>query len=215
MADVALTDLLSRIRPECRGCPTDQMAQVLLDTIRDFCTVTRAWQQEFTDTIVIGTSEYAVEVPSVKAVPMSIEYMTVDGERSWFKTVAYLDSHIPDWRHRSCDDFSMFTQLRPGYFVFPCVPLTTGTTDGVFYRLSLTPAADASEVPDDFADEWIEIVSTGAKAALKAMPDKPWSDAKRAADLAKDYRHDRTWAQIRVNRSYGNSSDRIVGPRFA
>lgn len=214
--DVDLEELLSRIRPECSGCPTDLMTQALRDVIRDFCQQTRAWQYEVeSETILARVSDYDIELPSTQAYPIAIEYMSVDGSVSVMKSTDWLDSNIENWRYRESDDFSYFTHIQPKVITFACVPTVRGTLGGVNYRVSLKPVENATEVPRELADEWIEVWADGAKANLKAMSGKPWSDSKRADSLEDRYRAGRANARVRVNRSFGNHQGQVRGPFFA
>lgn len=216
MADVALEDLLSRVRAECGGCPTDVMTLALRDVIRDFCKRTRAWQYEVeSESILALVSDYDIELPTTQAYPVAIEYLTIDGTPSTFKSTDWLDRNITNWRYREADDFTVFTQIQPKIITFPCIPQHNGTVGGMYYKVSLQPTENASAVPQELADEWIEVWADGAKGQLKAMSNKPWTDVKRADMLEERYRVARGRAQIRVNRSYGNHTGGWVGPKFA
>jgi hypothetical protein len=210
-----LDDLLPRVRPEVLHCPPDLMVQQLRDVIRDFCTFTRAWQHEVeSESFVAQVADYDIEVPT-DGYPIAIEHMEYDGAPVYFKTVAWLDRWLPNWRTREADDFSMFTQISPKVFLLTCIPLNNGTAGGVRYRVSLQPTEDAATVDDTLADEWVEVWTDGAKARLLAIPDKPWSNVARADKLEMRYRSGRGAARIRVQHSYGNAVEQWVGPRFA
>lgn len=212
MANVNLTDLMDRIRPEVSGCPTQYMIQALRDTIRDFCQQTRAWQYESNETITISVSDYAINVPfrTVSSVDypiaqaIAVEYLTVDEGPCVFRETSWLDRRISNWRNRDADDFRYFTQVKPGYITFPCVPTQTWTTDGVYYRVSVKPLEDATVVDEGQADEWIECWSDGAKARLMFQEGKDWYKPKRGLQCEQAYRLARTRARIRSDRSYGN-----------
>lgn len=209
-----LRDSLSRINTEVPGCPPDLIVQQLLDVIRDFCRFTRAWTYEVeNETILKDVSDYEIELPSTQAYPIAIEFMELDGAQVYFKARPWLDQYITNWRKRSADDFRYFTQLQPKQFTFPCVPTKNGTAGALRYIVSLMPADDATTMDDTLGEEFIECWSCGAKARLRAMPDKPWSNSKRASELEGYYRAERAQARIRAQRSFGNAADRWNNPR--
>lgn len=209
MAEAFWEDLLERIRPECKRCPTDVMVQAIRDTARDFCQITRAWQLEKNDAeILAGTADYATFVPGAWAQPIAIEFLQINGERAVFKTTDWLDTYIPNWRFRAADDFRYFTHLAgPATITFPCVPTVNGTVDAMRYRTSYKPADDGDRIEQKMVDEWIEAFSDGAKAKLLSMEGEPWYKPKRAGQLEAAYRTARSRARVRVSKSWGNSTD--------
>ena len=215
MAETLLEDMLDRVRPEVRRCPTDLMVQALRDTIRDFCQWTRAWQIERADAeIVAAQSDYTIYVPGAWAQPITVEYMELDGAPVRFQTVEWLDINISEWRYREGDDFRYFTHITPDKFTFPCVPTANGTANALKYRASYKPSDDSDRVESKLVDEWIEVFSDGAKARLKAMEGEVWANTARANKLEAMYRAGRQKARIRVSRAYGNAEQRWVGPKF-
>lgn len=215
MADVALEDLLDMIRPEVRQCPESLMLQSLRDVMRDFCQFTHAWQAEVDDEqIQINVSDYDVGTPTSEAQVVAIERLTIEETDSKFKTLAWLDEHIANWRYRPADDFRFFTHITtPALITFPCVPTVSGTAGAMKYRASYKPKNDAASVPQELADEWLDMWSDGVKARLKAMQGEPWANAARATQLDAAYRVARVRARIQINKSHGNSEDRWVNPR--
>lgn len=209
-----LSDMLSRVTPECPQCPYPQQEQALLDTIRDFCQATRLHTYEAeNETVMALVSDYDIELPDTTVEAIAIEYMSLDGTEVKARDTAWLDKMIPDWRKRSADDFRYFTQLTKYSFTFPCVPITNQTVGGLYYRVQIKPKQDATSVDGDLADEWIEAFSDGAKAKLLAVPDKPWTQLKRAEHLDHLYRSARGRAKIRASKSRTNATQRWSNPR--
>lgn len=224
MAYVEIKENFQFIRSELPQCPLDTIRLAFVAVCRDFCDHTRAMQFEAPAvTIVEDQSDYAIAVEVAHAgppivyelEPIAIEKMRVDDGSCFFKTVSWLDDNIANWRLREADDFRFFTQLKPGYFTFPCVPTIDGTDDGVRYRVSMRPKLTAEELDDAFLAEYLLALSDGTKARLMMEEGKTWYKPARGAQLELAYRHERGLTRIRVNKAYGNSTDRLSAPRFA
>lgn len=212
---VDLLDAFHGVRSEVHLCPADMMRHAILDTLRDFCNATRAYRAEVNDTIIATVSDYPVQVPP-QCYPIAIELMEIDGAKCLPKATEWLDDTCPGWRTREGDDFRFFTHvLSPTVITFPCVPTVNGTTNGIYYRISLRPADDATDIDDSFSTEWRTAIEDGAKGDLLRMVNKPWSNPPRSSDLLKSYQRERARARIRFNKSFANTPDRWVGPRFA
>lgn len=218
MADVALEEVLDRIRLEVPQCPRELMQSELVRVVRDFCQYTRAWQFEVDDESILQlVSDYDIEVTDpAKAQPIAVEYLTVDGVKSRFKEVKWLDDNMTGWRTRAADDFRFFTQIQPKVITFPCVPTKNGTVGGLRYRVSMKPPLTATVLDSDFLNEWQDILQDATKGHLMLMDGKPWYKPKRAETLLVPYSRARTQARIRVDRSYGNPEQSAIGgARFA
>lgn len=209
MADVALEDLADRIRPYAPGCPIDTITQALVDVMRDFCNVTRAYIYENeNESVQALVSDYDIELPNTMVEPVSIEYMTVSEVESTPKDPDWLKSNIGhNWRYREADDFRYYTQLRPRQFTFPCIPQTSKVGE-VYYRVSLRPILTATTIDDEQSNEWLDTWSAGVLWKLKGIPEKQWSDAKGAGQKYLEYRSMRGEARIRASKAYGNVDQR-------
>lgn len=205
MAALDIETFEPQIRPWVRRCPHEVLEQVIRNVLRDFCQFTRAWQYvPAAQTIAIATASYTLLLPGSYAEPITVEWTSVDGGRSYPKDVLWLDQNIPTWRTRSADDFTFFTQLLPTTMIWAALPATAGTTDGWRYRISLKPTMTATQVDDSLFNQWADEIADGAKAKLMSMPGQDWSDLKLAAYHESLYRIKRARARIRVSKSYGD-----------
>jgi len=215
VAKVALIDAFNQVRVEVHGCPSDLIKQALRETLRDFCKISRAFQDSGSDTIQEDVRDYEVVMPESDVELVSVESLRVDGVPSNFKTLDWLDTYVSNWRDRDSDDFTMFTHLKKGWITFPGYPTLDGTAEGVQYRMSMRPTKDADDINEEFADEWKEEIEAGAKARLMFLVNKTWSNPQRAQLLSSEYARGRARARVRTLRSLGNAQDKWVGPRFA
>jgi len=216
MAELSLEEYLDHIRLEVPQCPREIMKAEFLRITRDFCQHTRAYQFEVTDESILQlVSDYDIEVPNTQVQPVAVEYLTVNGAQSVFKDLKWIQDNIPNWRARSANDFTYFTQVQPLQITFPCVPTQNGTVGGLKYWVSLKPKLSADTLDDVFAGEWQDTLEAGTKAHLMLMDGKPWYKPKRAVGLLAEYRHERSRARVRVSRAYGNPEQRVSAPKFA
>lgn len=219
MSAVDLLDAFNQVRQEVHLCPEDLIRQAILDTLRDFCRVTRVYRHEVNDEeILLGQSDYVVKLPDAQTQPIAIEHMAVDEALCVFKSTDWLDANVTNWRFRAADDFTYFTHLKtPAIITFPCVPTKNGTVNGVTYRVSIRPIESATSIDDSFSNEWKGEIEDGAKSRLLLMANKSWTNAARGGDLETRYRAGRGQARIRANRSFGNAEESWIGagPRFA
>jgi len=214
---VNLDVLQDRVQAVVRLAPNALLAQECLNVTRDFCQFTRAWQFEADPlTIAAQTSDYDIQLPNSDAEAVAIEAMTVDQAPSFFKDTDWLDRFQTNWRKRASDDFRYFTQLSPTTFSFPCVPTRNGTQNGVYYRVSLKPSLDATTLDTTFYNTWADTLTYGVRACLFAMDGQPWANGKSALYNDRLYNRAKALARIRVERSYGNAQQQVVGMvRFA
>lgn len=213
MPYVELDTLLDQVRAEAPQAPTDLMVQQMRLVIREFCNFTRAWLHEDNDTVAAQVSDYDIELPNNHVEPIAIEYLEVDGAPAKFRDLDWLDRFMRGWRLREGDDFRYFTQLEPLIYTFASIPQTNGSAAGIYYRVSLRPKVDGTQVDEKQADEWLDVWSVGAKARLLAFANKPWSDRQRAADLQREYLAGRGQARIRAGKAYGNADQQWANPR--
>ena len=214
MATVLIEELLNQVRPECAGCPTEQLLQEFVNCMRDFCNWTRAYQFEVNgESIVKSLADYDIQLPNTEVESIAIEYLSVDAFESKFRDMRWLDRYVTNWRLRSADDFRFFTHLKPGMITFPGIPTKNGAAGGVYYRVSIRPKLTALNIDSDFTDRYLEYVADGTRAEILAMAGKPWSNPKRADDLRRQYRHERGQVRIQVTNSYGNAEQRWANPR--
>lgn len=213
---VDFTDFMDQVLAEVRIAPEELAIQKLREIARDFCQMTRAWQEAGpATTIAANTATYTI-VPPGDAEPVALEYLAVNNVEVVPKQVEWLDRFITNWRTRSADDFRYFTQLTRKTFTFPALPTVNGTTNGVTYRMSLKPGIESNEINEDVWAEWSEVITKGAKAELLVMDGERWANVKRGGDYRGQYQRGRAAARIRAWNGYGNAEGRWVSPyRFA
>ena len=206
MAAYSLEDWEDQIRPWVRKAPHEVIQQVLRNVLRDFCQFTRCWQYvPAVQTISISTPTYVLLLEAAYAEPVAVEWMSVDGGKSYMKPVEWLDSAIPTWRTRVTNDFSYYTQLDPLTVTFGAIPQIAGTTDGWSYRISQKPTMVAPQTESRLFENWADEIADGVKGKLMMMPGEDWSNAVTGSYHEKLYQSKRAKARIRVQKSYGNS----------
>jgi hypothetical protein len=211
--NVAISDVTERIDEEVRA-PKDTVLRALIDVIRDFCYRTRCWKHEVSgESIYLGVSDYEVEMPTNDAELLAVEKLEVAEQAAEFKTMAWLDANVSNWRYRAADDFRYFTHVQPQVITFPCVPTKNSDAGVLAYRIACRPKLTAEELPEELNNEWNEVWACGAKARLMAQSGKPWANLQRSQYLERYYMSERGLARIRVSRSFGEAAEQWVNPR--
>jgi hypothetical protein len=201
---VPLDDLADRVRSEVRLCPYDLVFQKAIDTLREFCRFTRAWQYyPMVQLTEVGKATYDVTLPNPDCECIQVEWLSVDGQPSYPKTVRDFDQRTPSWRSSDADDFRVFVQEISRQFTFPSRPLTAGKE--IKYRISLQPALDATRCGEDIMTEWEEVIAEGVKGKLFSLSQRPWTDLKSAGEcnnryyVGKQKARQQAWRQFAVN----------------
>jgi len=73
----ALTELYGRIMPELPGISRLELAQCVLDVVRDFCTVTECWLVDLTQNLVADQAEYTLAPTQTEADISRIESVVI------------------------------------------------------------------------------------------------------------------------------------------
>lgn len=161
---------------EAPGCPRPALNLAINRAAAEFCQRSLAWQVRLEPIdVVAGTFQYDVEPPanSRLVTPMSVHLD--DREILPFQDAnsrRVLGQQPGDPTHYRVDVGWRTISLDPA-------PIRDGTLDVL---AAFAPQVDARNLYDDLADRYYEAIVEGAKAIIKRMPNKPWSDPKGAAD---------------------------------
>jgi hypothetical protein len=104
------------------------------------------------------------------------------------------------WRHLIGEPRTVHMTDEAGTCRFVPAPGET-LRNFVQLELALKPAQDATTLPDAIYDRYREDIEFGARAKLRALPDKPWSNAEVAMALEAEFNRRISLARNRVMRS--------------
>lgn len=164
------TDLFNDVLPQVPGCSTDLAEYAIKGAVIEFCKDSWVWKH-YPDrqTMTSGESEYALEAPAGADVTATIS-VALDGTP--------ID---PITREAAEADSTLSGYVQDEVDTIVLVPTPDETiVNGLSFVLALQPRRASSAFPSWIDIKYRDALAAGARARLKAMPNKPWSDAKGA-----------------------------------
>jgi len=201
------------VAPEVPGCPHSIIENAIRDAAIQFCGESLIWREDLTaiDTVV-SQDEYALVLPTdtrfVLAVHVQYDGVTID-PRSEEK-----EDYLNDgWRNADDGVPSYYHVPKPNTIKFN-VPSIAVIVGGIKVRAAVKPARDAAGGDDLLYHDWVEILAHGAKARLKSMKAKDWSDARGAVYCDRQFNAGIQHAKSRARRGHTNAKSRVKLRRF-
>jgi hypothetical protein len=158
------------------GCPSITIEKAVRDTVIDFLERTHLIQRtvgpldvtagagEKTDFGSLGASEHIL---GIKAAWINGREVEILGPRE-------IEADWPDWQ-TALGDPQCLVMERPGaYYLVPA--LSDPMTDAVRMRIVVGLTEAATECDDRIRRDWRDAITSGAKARLMAIPEKPWTN---------------------------------------
>lgn len=172
---VALTDFAKYVRPEVPGCPEPVLLDAILESCITFCTRTELLSEivELVTSVALATYNVA---PSAATLYLARLRTVLKDTLPLDKTDAASYALLTD-RSEAGSPLKYFAPTR-NQITFAPIPNVAETIE---LDIVLRPTRTATVVPDVLFDEWATTIATGAKAALMAMANVPWSNLPQAA----------------------------------
>ena len=166
-----VADFAMEVMPEVPGVTRQLAERAIVDTVRDFCDRSEAWQEVVSDApVATGTAQYTFTFPT-DAELVRVMSATTAGGVVPVVTVYEMDMQHFAWRDAKGDVVRAIIPSPTGYTVFP-VP----TADSAITLLrALRPVSDATTIPD-LVQRYRDCIVDGVVARLLRMADKPWTD---------------------------------------
>jgi hypothetical protein len=166
----ALTSIAKYVRPDVSGCPDVILLDAILTAGIQFCKRTKIIKETLSITTVIGQTGYSLNVASGTE-PDEILSVRRD-EHDYLNASSF----------KEFDDYGLnILTGTPRYFYMSGGDtLQIGKIPDFVETLSVTvrtrPSRDATALPDEIADRYMNEIASGAKSILMLMKDKAWSD---------------------------------------
>lgn len=77
-----VTDILPRVLPYVRGCPSPVAAMAIVDAMREFATETYLWEASLAAVLTVADDAVITLVPPTDSEVVILEKLTVDGEET-------------------------------------------------------------------------------------------------------------------------------------
>ena len=198
-----LNDLIPEILLEADGCPNLLAARALRRAGRKFCKESGYWREELS---LLSLADNTPSYDLTGALPADSEIDGIlsvvresDGEALKDRSPLQLENDYSDWRNERGDP-EVYTQFSPT--ALRIVPYPTTTTDSLRIFARLIPVLTATTLPDMVLNRYGEGIFAGAVAELLRVPNKPWSNATRAADFEDWFKVEWTKAKSEAERFF-------------
>lgn len=200
-----LESFIPKVQPYVPGCPRALIVEHIRDAAIRFCEESTIWRETLDSAdAVIGVDDYTMTPDNFSRVTTIVNIM-YDGTPIEHKTEEELDHIDYKWRTGITGTPKYYTLLAPNRFKLSRVPEAT-ITDGLVVRVALKPLPSATTVADILFNDWYLQIAEGAKASLKGMKEKIWSDPNGAMDCARNFTFGYTEARIRAQHGFGRSA---------
>jgi len=196
----------------------------VLEALRDFCYHTGLWRYTLTRIdVAADEAEYAftdIETDGKNVLDAIVwaKYKEDDADDDQFSDLELLEFDSEELRRRGAWEFQESTSPS-GIMVTPAklfrlYPIPTEDSDaGLYIKVQVKPATDATKVPLFFFDDYHKGITHGAVSILQNMTNKPWTEKDHAKDNWNQYRAVRENAKS--DRQHGRAARTLrVRPRF-
>lgn len=173
---ILLEDLVPELLLRLPDAPAELAERMLLRSFRELCRRANVWREELTIDLASSTDNLYPLQPSAGEVVDIIYGELKDVGPLQPATAPQLFREDPQWRTRGGTPKYYMRLGQESIQFFP--RSTTGT---VYLTVSLAPTLNDSQIDDNVATEWDEVIMDGALSKLLSMPNQPWTDGAAAA----------------------------------
>lgn len=216
MADTSFDAFLPYVRSEADLAPRDLCIQKIRDAAREFCEKTHCWQivgDIYTVTINISNHVMSLPAAVTNGEAFEVMWLQIDGQFIDPATEEYLNRWNPLWRTQTGSGVSMYMQEDERSYTIVPVPLATSTTaNNAQPKYFVRPLITAVDIPDRMFGVYHEQIALGAKARLKLMPKKKWSDNTGGKQDMLLFHRSMVQERAKVDMQFGRSSPMAQSP---
>lgn len=161
-------DFYPHVSPVLPMCPQPTIEDAVRDAIIVFCDKTWFWRQWLETTIIVyeGDTEAALALPANTRLVgvVSIQKLEDETEQTW-----------GDFIDPDTYEISRFDP-------YPKILFPDGAEEDfeARVRVALKPTRAATSIPEWIYEDWLEVITDGAKWWLLSMSNKPWGNSQEA-----------------------------------
>ena len=215
---IAFSAMAADVSPFLPGCPTLVISHTMRKMAIDLCTWARVWRDDLTPiSLVADQAEYTLTSPYAYARVESVAsgHTIVDGNKRRLDPMPYAKAIalFPSWPEDYSSPSPQWIVTRdPGVIQLAPVPDTAGT---MYLVAELVPTMDATEWSETLYGLFHRVLFHGTLAELMAMPERNWTDQKKAVDHQKEWSFLRASARTRADHDYTRQSLAVEMRPFA
>lgn len=203
--------LLPQILPWAKAVPEQMAIDSARLAIIEFCRRTHVWRDTIEMSVITDKSLYEPQVGCAAQV-VGVVGVSISGREIDPITEQELDNHSQRWRSDSGTPIRWLMDSPTTIRLYK-TPDTT-IANGMEVRAAVVPKRTDTEVDDFLINLYSEELADGALARLLAMPDKPWSNGKRAAVHRADFEVAIDQCLLQVRKSFTDKSLTVQPVRF-
>ena len=181
---IAISDITKLVVPEVGGCLDARIDIEVIRAVRTLCEKSRVWKQGFETTVSTPEGpEFDIDLPNGTDL-VSVDYVTSIGLDLEATTEYELNRDVPYWRTHAGTPSHFYTDFRTKLIgLYP----TPSDSFDLQYEVTLKPGVSATELPDFFAEQFVEVIIDGALSRLLAMNSVPWMNHSEADRRKADF----------------------------
>lgn len=215
---IAFSAMAADVSPFLPGCPSLVIAHTMRKMAIDLCVTARVWRQDLAPiTLTPGQVSYTLVSPLAYARVESVYSgnTVVDTVKRRLSIMSYEDAIklFPSWPEEYSSPSPQWIVTRdPGVIQLAPVPDTAGTMNLV---AELTPLLTADLWSATMYNQFHRVLFHGTLAELMAMPERSWSDQRKAMDHQKEWVFLKASARTRADHGYTRQSLSVEMRPFA
>lgn len=202
MATKTYASIVPDVLIYANGCPAPTITDVVAKTANDFFYQTlayRVWTSTFDLTISTTNYDLNARCPADTEVAqvLALKCQGLPVNEVTHEEFFMLD---PKWPSLTGSNAQYYT-IVDNKDSFNIIPSPEATVSGAFnLLLAVTPTLTATQMEETPFLEWKDAIVAGALARLLAMPERPWSDPKRAVEAQRLYVSEIVAAKAQANK---------------
>lgn len=173
MAYVRFDEWVPEVVAQCPDVPRPLAVNAIRDSAIEFCTLSEIWRHELDAfPVTVGVRDYELDIPA-GAYLVAVKVLRFEGSPLEPKSIDDLDLQDIRWRTRDGMP-SAFVHRDIDQIALNRAPTQEGSITGT---VALRPSVSAIGMDSSILREgWKEAIASGARARLRRMPDKAWSN---------------------------------------
>lgn len=206
MATVKLERFLDDVMPDVPGCDLPIALHAIRNSAIEFCERTGVIKTELdTQTVKAGERIVDIDSPSSLVQIVKVQSARMNGTPITPATEDQLDAWDPAWRTKTGTVYH-YTQQTPYQLLLAYTPNADMALD---LTVSTSPRPVANAVDQLLYDKFREAIGYGARYRLKALRNKPWSDAEGAIYYQNRFNFEIGAAQMSAAKGFNRAALRV------
>lgn len=170
------TDFYDYVLYDVPGAPPQNLlTHVIRNTVIDFCESTRLYKFDHANISVVANTHTYTITPEAGTVLSDVLFASFDNKELQPKSVTWLDDFYgtEDWRNTKTGTpvFYFLSIDKTGIRLVP-TPDGTGT---LRVTISQKPSRVSTTIPNWILEEYVDVISHGARYRIFSMRQKPWT----------------------------------------